>query len=87
MTKDLKPLLKTPPKAASIVTVLMPGPPPYVLIDLFAPGSTDQIVARYTTRPENVQEAVAAFELLLNGTLWGTPHDMAGMKIPPIKVV
>ncbi len=86
MPNDVTPLLRADPKAQSIVVVLMPGPPPYLLIDLFAPGATDRIVARYTTRPENVQEACAAFELFLNGTLWGAPRSLAGTQIPAIKV-
>ena len=86
MTKALKPLLQQPPKTASIVAVLMPGPPPYILIDLFQPGDDDRIAARYTTQPENTQEACAAFELFLNGTLWGVEHSVVGAEIPAIKV-
>jgi hypothetical protein len=62
----------------------MPGPPPYLQIDLFAthPHATDRILARYTTPPGNVLEAASAFELLLSGTLWGQPHGMEGLDIP-----
>ena len=86
MQKDTTPLLKSPPQRAAIVCVLMQGPPPYVQIDLFHPTEPGAIMARYTARPENVAEAASAFEILLNGTVWGQPQTMTGMEFPAYKV-
>lgn len=82
-----KPLVQHPPRTAAIVAIVMPGPPPYLQIDLFDTASQgpEPIVARYTTRPENTLEASTAFELLLSGTLWGQPHDMRGLNLPNVK--
>lgn len=82
-----KPLNQLPPRSAAIVAVVMPGPPPFLQIDLFdtQSGSTNRIVARYTTRPENALEASSAFELLLSGTLWGQPHEMKGLNLPNVR--
>ncbi len=84
MRNDTKPLTSLPPRTAAIVVVLMPGPPPFLQIDLFntTASSGDRILARCTTPPANVIEASSAFELLLSGTLWGQPHDMKGLEVP-----
>jgi hypothetical protein len=83
---ETKPLNQHPPRTAAIVAVVMPGPPAYLQIDLFdtQANSTDRIIARYTTNPDNVIEAASAFELLLSGTLWGQPHNMKGLELPNV---
>lgn len=75
----IPPLTSLPPGTATIMTVLLPGDPPRVQLDLLSTiNDKTEIVVRHIAPAGQQLEIIAAFEVLLAGTVMGKPLDPSG---------